>query len=86
MDRPQDGAPIVEQAPPKIVTANGDARRQKMLDRVREMEDALGDEVEVIAGECGIVNAELADDADLVGYGKRLKAALDARSSAQEVA
>lgn len=77
----ESGAP----APPPA-KANGDARRQKMIERVREMEEALGDEHEHIAGECGIVNAELAEDADLIGYGKRLKAALDARATAQEVA
>lgn len=82
----EEGAPAVEHAPPKMVTANGDGRRQKMLDRIREMEEALGDESEHLASECGIVNAELAEDADLMGYGKRLKAALDARATAQEVA
>lgn len=77
-----------EEAPPQpiLVTANGDGRRQKMLDRIREMEEALGEEAEVLAGECGIVNAELAEDADLMGYGKRLKSTLDARATAQEVA
>lgn len=79
----EEGDPAPAPTPKPVAT---DPRRQKMLDRVHQMEAELGDDAEVIAGEAGIVSADLADDAELINYGQRLKAVLDARSSAQEVA
>ncbi|MGE0289095.1 MAG: ATP-binding protein [Bradyrhizobium sp.] len=76
----ESGAPV----PPKATTGSGDGRRVRMLTRIVEMEEAVGSDIaEHLASECGVTVLDAASDEELATYGKRLRAAVDARSSAQ---